>query len=58
MTVRIEVVPVNEAPNIRLSTVEGGLGDPIPRVTEGQEFVVTTPEQDPLDLDSQGPTHR
>ena len=28
----------------------------IPRVTEGEEFVVSTPEQDPLDLDPEGDT--
>ena len=54
VTVKIVVAAVNEAPDISLA--DDGLAAEITVTREGEEFVVSTPEQDPLDLDPEGDT--
>ena len=53
VTVTIEVTPVDEAPEITLVTAGLGSGQVASIITPGQTFVVDTPEQDPLGLESE-----
>ena len=53
VTVTIEVTPVDEAPEITLVTAGLQSGQVASIITPGQTFVVDTPEQDPLGLESE-----